>query len=156
MCNMQRLVAHVIAVLSCIFLNTASVSADILLANFGTDEILRYDETGAPKGVFASGGGLDGPGDIVIGPDGNSYVSAIQTNGVLRYDGTTGSFIDTFIDTSSGMNSPRGLVFHSEPIPEPSTLVILGGLGIGLIARLPSRITDPFPAPILDDHATFC
>jgi DNA-binding beta-propeller fold protein YncE len=32
------------------------------------------------------------PTGLAFGPDGNLYVASTGTNGVLRYDGTTGEF----------------------------------------------------------------
>ncbi|MBI3071427.1 MAG: NHL repeat-containing protein [Deltaproteobacteria bacterium] len=69
----------------------------------GTNFINRYDGmTGAFLATFADGGGMDGPGDVVFGPDGTGdffpdlYVSSFSTNNVLRFNGTTGAFVDTF------------------------------------------------------------
>ena len=74
-------------------------------------EVLRYDgETGEFIDVFASGGGLNTPGGVTFGPDGNLYVSSFGTSEVLRYDGETGEFIDVF--TSGGdLNGPTVLTF---------------------------------------------
>jgi len=62
--------------------------------------------------VFASGGGLDAPIDLVFGPDGNLYVTSFNTDEVLRYNGNTGAFIDVFVSAgSAGLDNPVGLVF---------------------------------------------
>jgi DNA-binding beta-propeller fold protein YncE len=59
---------------------------------FGTNSVLRYNgTTGAYIGVFATGGGLNVPQDLIFGPDGNLFVHSVLTNRVLRYDGTTGA-----------------------------------------------------------------
>ncbi|MGH0036441.1 MAG: PQQ-binding-like beta-propeller repeat protein [Myxococcota bacterium] len=72
-------------------------AGDLYLSSRNTNEVLRYDgTTGAPLGVFASGGGLNLPAGIVFGNDGDLYVDSWQ-NGVLRFDGATGAFVDTFI-----------------------------------------------------------
>ena len=47
---------------------------------------------------------------MVFGPDGNLYVSSAVTDNVLRYDGTTGAFIDVFA-SGGGLDRPGGLVF---------------------------------------------
>src|SRR5262249_18424684 len=65
------------------------------------------NEIGSPSSFIASGsGGLATPLGITLGPDGNLYVAS--TNGaVLRYNGTTGQYINTFVAQGSG-----GLAFN--------------------------------------------
>ena len=49
----------------------------------------------------------------VVGPDGNLYVGSNNTNSILRYDGMTGDFIDTFATGggASGLSEPMSVVF---------------------------------------------
>jgi sugar lactone lactonase YvrE len=61
--------------------------------------------------VAPSSGGLLKPLYCIFGPDGNLYVDGSQTVGVLRYNGTTGAFIDTFVP---GVPGGRGMVFDPE------------------------------------------
>ena len=72
--------------------------------------VLRFNgSTGAFLDVFSSldGLGLNMPTDLVFGPDGNLYVLARDdsTGGpvgaVVRFDGTSGHFMDIFIDGAS-------------------------------------------------------
>jgi len=45
---------------------------------------------------------------VAFGLDGNLYVVGTGNNGVLRYNGTTGAFIDNFIASGSGgLSSPQ-------------------------------------------------
>lgn len=96
------------------------VHADLLVSSGFTNEVLRYDgTTGAFIGVFASDptpavatSGLKFPQGLVFGPDGNLYVASNPAgdDSVLRFNGTTGAFMDTF--TSGGvLNQTRGLTF---------------------------------------------
>ena len=75
-----------------------------------TDQVLRYDASGAFLGVFASGGGLVNPVGLTFGPDGNLYVASGETDQVLRYDGTSGAFIDVFA-SGGGLDAPRQVNF---------------------------------------------
>jgi sugar lactone lactonase YvrE len=68
--------------------------------------------------VAEGSGGLATPRGSSFGPDGNHdgaqdlYVASANTNSILRYDGVTGSFMDTFVTPASGgLNSPADLAF---------------------------------------------
>jgi hypothetical protein len=75
------------------------------------DAVNRYDGvTGTFIDTFASGGGLDWPGGLAFGWDGNLYVSSRQTDQILRYNGKTGDFIDVFA-SGGGLTDPYGLEF---------------------------------------------
>jgi glucose/arabinose dehydrogenase len=82
---------------------SASISiADASLNELGTASAL----------VSAGSGGLSAPKDVVQGPDGNVYVASSGTNSVLRYNGSTGAFIDAFVAAGSGgLGSPYGVAF---------------------------------------------
>ena len=95
----------------------ASADGDLLVASFQTDNVLRYDaETGAFLGVFASHALLDGPEDLVVGPDGHVYVTS-RNNTILRFHGGTGAFLGTFVSANSGgLNQPAGLLFTGDTL----------------------------------------
>jgi glucose/arabinose dehydrogenase len=87
-----------------------AASIDLLVASRLTNNVLRYDGvTGAFLGEFvtAGSGGLETPDDVIFGPDGNLYVgvgllpngTSGTNNHVIRYDGTTGAFVDNFTAT---------------------------------------------------------
>jgi len=80
--------------------------------------VLKYSPTGDFLGVFASSPLLKRPYGIAFGPDNKLYVSSFRTNQILRFDGTTGSFLDVFasdnnggLGTTDGLNGPNGLLF---------------------------------------------
>ena len=84
------------------------------MPSYGTDQVLRFDvRTGAFLDIAASGGGLAGPYEAVVGPDGNLYVSSERTNQVLRYDGRTGAFLGVFVPAGT-LTNPAGLAFGSD------------------------------------------
>ncbi len=99
---------------------TLGPTGDILVANFGGNNILRFDQaTGFFAGTLVPGGsaGLTGPTDIaVIGTD--IYVTS-SSNEVLRFNGTTGAPVGTgkfvwnpfppFPDETGGLVGPRGI-----------------------------------------------
>lgn len=119
-----------VAVLFLVSVTQLGVKADFLLvSNNSLNSVLRYDAaTGAFIDQFVPGnnsfpgaGGLVSPTGLAIGPDGNLYVgSGISASGpahpagVLRYNGTTGAFIDVFATLpriNGAEGSPKGMLF---------------------------------------------
>src|SRR5438552_7125822 len=98
-----------LVVCALIVLVRAPAHAELLVISRYSNSILRYDETnGAYLGVFAGPAVVPSPsGPAVIKPfngmafglDGNLYVAGSHEflgGVVLRYNGTTGAFIDVF------------------------------------------------------------
>jgi glucose/arabinose dehydrogenase len=107
-------------------------SGYLLVTSSDTNSVMRYDEvTGAPAPsagntgatfVSKNSGGLSQPTGLVFGPNDLSHLYVTSgvfggnpggnghPNAVLRYDGTTGSFIDDFADETQ-LTSARGVVF---------------------------------------------
>jgi sugar lactone lactonase YvrE len=92
----------------------------LYVAGTQSRNILRYNgTTGAFTGEFVppGSGGLAEPIDVAFGPDGHLYVTSNAVGGkqdgqVLRYDGTTGAFINAFVPAGSGgLSAGRGLAF---------------------------------------------
>ena len=65
------------------------------------------------------------PEAILLGPDGNYYVSNTDKGNVLRY-ATDGTFIDVYA-SGGGLVSPTAMAFL--PVPEPGTL----GAGLAVV-----------------------
>jgi len=75
------------------------------------NEVRRYNgATGASMGVFAKDGGMQGPSNVVFGPDGNLYVSSFNNGKVIRFHGKTGAYMGVFAH-GGGLETPRGLAF---------------------------------------------
>lgn len=69
--------------------------------------------------VKPGAGGLDFPQHLLFGPDGNLYVSATFTTGILRYDGLTGNFLGVAANLGNGQSGfafgSDGLLYASNP-----------------------------------------
>jgi hypothetical protein len=82
--------------------------------------------TGAFLDGFATGG-QNGPIDLVFGPDRNLYVlNSPGTNlEVLRFNGSTGAFINVFVSSFSGGTDGSSLIFG----PDGNLYVTTGFIG---------------------------
>jgi outer membrane protein assembly factor BamB len=96
---------------------------NLYIGDSGTSSICRYDgTTGAFIGTFVSpgSGGLDYPVSLAFGPDGSLYAANIlrplwTSGSVLKFDGTTGAFLGTFVASGSGgLNYPWKLLFGGD------------------------------------------
>ena len=90
------------------------VRADFFVSSINTAQVLEYNGvTGAFEDVFvpSGSGGLNGPYELVFGPNGNLFVGD-PGRGVLEYNGKTGAFVTSFVPAgSAGLNYPYGLAF---------------------------------------------
>ncbi len=72
--------------------------------NNGDHFVKKIDvSTGAVTDFVPLGSaGLSAPEDLAFGPDGNLYVMSTGTSKVLRYNGTTGAYMDVFVSGVCG------------------------------------------------------
>ncbi|MBD2091349.1 PEP-CTERM sorting domain-containing protein [Microcoleus sp. FACHB-1515] len=96
---------------------TSAARAGLLVGNTEANNIVIFDErTGRFGGEFIPAKGafyeLNSPDDLTFGQDGNLYISVgDNTSGaILRFDGTTGEFIDRF-DQGGMLMRPYGTAF---------------------------------------------
>ncbi|HRX86971.1 MAG TPA: hypothetical protein P5572_18260 [Phycisphaerae bacterium] len=91
-------------------------TADVLVASFATDQVLRFDRTtGNYLGEFiGAASGLDAPVYMAYGPDGNLYIASQASDEILRYT-PAGAFVDAFVPAGSGgLDGPSGFAFGSD------------------------------------------
>jgi hypothetical protein len=80
-------------------LAASAVRADLLLAAFSGDAIYRFD--GSTATLFASSSAMDGPTAMVYDAAGDLLVLNEFSHNVLKFNGTTGAFIGTLIDSAA-------------------------------------------------------
>jgi DNA-binding beta-propeller fold protein YncE len=99
----------------CVLAPTRSQAWEQLwVASRDNDTVKAYDGiTGSYVGNVASGGGLDQPYSLALGPDNGLYVASYGTDQIKRYNWGTGAFIDNFVPAggAAGANGPIGLTF---------------------------------------------
>ncbi len=96
------------------------------------DPLTAQDETG----------GLDAPTGLAFGHDGRLYVASANTDQVLRYDSTSGAFVDVFVDAASGSDFPTFLVFRLDVLEYGPLAVNSFGAGATLAASGSSSIAN--------------
>nr|AFI78505.1 serine proteinase precursor protein [uncultured bacterium ws156A7] len=77
------------------------------------NQVLRYDgSSGAFDGIFvpSKSAGLMWTGDLMFAPDGDMYVGSYAMKAILKFDGSTGTFLDYFA-LSPRLTTPRGVEF---------------------------------------------
>ena len=88
-------------------------AGDLLIGNFFTNEIKRFDQqTGGFINTFVTSGQANEYPGMVFGADGDLYVSNRLNSNVERYDSQTGNPLNEFVTTASGgLSGPSFLVF---------------------------------------------
>jgi glucose/arabinose dehydrogenase len=121
------------AILGLLLGGSGPARADVYAVDWDRNSVLRYDGTGKLLGTFASGGGLSHYSGITFGPDGNMFVTTNpypfnSGGGVLRFNGSTGAFLGTFVPAGSG-----GLNNSLEPTFGPDGNLYVAGFGAGIL-----------------------
>jgi streptogramin lyase len=114
-----------------------------------SDGVYRYDGLGTfidkLISVPDSASGLQFPCCFTFGPDENIYSANVLVGNVLRFNGVTGEFIDTFIPVGSGgLVFPLILVFHGD-------YLYVGDTGTGAIRRY-NAVTGAYVDNFIQDN----
>jgi outer membrane protein assembly factor BamB len=100
--DMRSLIAAILLALVGVNLSPAR-AGDLLLAGFGGDTIYRFDGSSATAFATDPGGpnSMDGPTALVYDSGGNLLVLNEFSHNVLKFNGTTGAFMSTFIASTA-------------------------------------------------------
>ncbi len=87
-------------------------SSRVLVASGGDDRVKEFTVAGAYVGnlVEAGAGGLQYPTGLLMLGDGRLLVASRDTNEVLAYDGVDGTPLGAFVEATSGLVQPHGMV----------------------------------------------
>ncbi|MFO0846567.1 MAG: Calx-beta domain-containing protein, partial [Gemmataceae bacterium] len=114
---------------------TFGPEGSLFIANRNANEVLRYSNGVLSTFVPAGSGGVALPRRAVFGPDGNGdgapdlYVASEGSGRVLRYDGLTGAFVDTFV-TPGSAQGPMWLEFGADGILYVTARMTSGSLNM--------------------------
>lgn len=98
----------------CVFAAVAPAAETMLVCNFGSNSVSRYDvATGARLSDLDAAGNLSGPLCARVGPDGLLYVASEGNNRIVRFDADSGAYVDTFI-TGGAAVQPTGLTWDAQ------------------------------------------
>ncbi len=114
----MRAISIALALFAVGWQSSTACRADILVAGFDADLVLRYDSSGGFVGTFAAGtmgDPMNGPTAMVYNSAGSLLVLNEFSHNVLEFNGTTGAFIGEFI-------SPMGL--GSVGVTDPNDMEI--------------------------------
>lgn len=132
---------------------------DVLVSSQGTHSVKRYDaETGRYLGDFVTpgSGGLAQTQEVLFGPDGHLYVTGFATPAILKFDGFTGAFLESF---SSGYSlnqatkmayGPDGDLYVSQWAGR-RTVVRFDGTTGQLVGEVTPPLTQPMQMAWSDD-----
>ncbi len=106
--------SHGLLLLLALDMFASSTRADVYVSMIFGDSVYRYSEgaTGSPTASGQIGFNFTphqygGPSGVTVGPDGNVYVSDAFSGQILRFNGSTGAYMNVFAETNV---DPTGVV----------------------------------------------
>ena len=109
-----------------------------LIGSWFTNSVKRYDLNGRFLGDAITG--LNGPDGATIGPDGNLYITSVRDGEILQYDPDTYEQLSVFasVDGAANLFEFRGA---TTAVPEPTAMLPLMAIAVGLLCRRARRVT---------------
>lgn len=137
----------------------------LVSSSSANDDIHRYDLAGNPLGTFHNTTALNFAEQMDYDPAGNVLVAGFSSNNVVRLNVNTGALVSSFtasgargvyqlgngnvlwsnsagvhiydsnLGTSSQVYAGGGRYLQYAPVPEPATLMVLGGGALALLRR---------------------
>lgn len=145
---------------------TFGPDGNLYVADSAVGRVLRYQgPNGASPGAFmdefiheGAGGLTRIPADgLKFGPDGDFYVTSRDLNEVIRFDGVTGEYVETFSAAVPGtVDRPKGLSFDAE-----GRLILTSEITNSVVrlaeratAIVPITLSAPVPEVVSVNYAT--
>jgi DNA-binding beta-propeller fold protein YncE len=116
------------------------LSGNFWVSNYLTDSVFEYSSSGTFIRKLTDATLLKSTFDVALGPDGNIYATAFGNDSITKIDVVGGTYaLSSFIPKPDAGRQPKYLQFDSEccvNVPEPSTLMMLFGVGLyGLMGQ---------------------
>ncbi|ACB54151.1 hypothetical protein cce_4803 [Crocosphaera subtropica ATCC 51142] len=90
-------------------------ASSLFISSLNNGEILEYNDDGTLLGVFGEANrtdsDLDGPNSLIIGPNGNLFVTSGGDSNILEFDGENGTFLGVFVDADQAGSGPGPFPF---------------------------------------------
>ena len=94
-------------VLPTIWISFAAYGDTLFVGNWGNNNVIAFDSSGTPV-IFASQG-INGPGGMAFGNNGNLFVANYNDNTIYEYD----SYGNATLFANSGLSNPQGIAFDA-------------------------------------------
>ena len=87
-------------------------AGNVYVGNRGDKSVWKFSASGVGSVLVPASFGLGSPNGLAF-KAGNLYVADNNQGKIQRFDSTSGNFLSTFADTTSGLNGPVGIAFDT-------------------------------------------